>query len=271
MIFNAYADQKEEVNGITLVSSGHIFAKPGREIQRPFGREDWLLFYIAKESETFYLSETVTGNAGSFILFSPGEKQHHIYSGNKTAEFYYIHFKCEKLPHDCSLSSSRLYNLPFSRQICNFFEEITEEILKKSPCYERLCIYKLLQLLTLLEREVIHTNHPQKENFKRIALAVQHMNRYYDSRLTLADYAKMCNMSKHHFLRVFEQITGSTPLNYRNNIRLEHAAEFLRDEQLSVEEIGTLTGFSCASYFSSAFKRKFGLSPKSYQLQQYGK
>ena len=53
MIFNSYAEKKEELSGIRLVSCGHVFAEPKREIHRPNGREDWLLLYVAKESETF--------------------------------------------------------------------------------------------------------------------------------------------------------------------------------------------------------------------------
>ena len=49
MIYNAYAEQNEQVSGIQLVSCGHVFAKHGREIHRHFVRKDWLLFYIAKE------------------------------------------------------------------------------------------------------------------------------------------------------------------------------------------------------------------------------
>ena len=47
----------------------------------------------------------------------------------------------------------------------------------------------------------------------------------------------LCSMSKYHFLRMFAQITGSTPLEYRSNLRLAHAAELLREERLTVEEI----------------------------------
>ena len=82
---------------------------------------------------------------------------------------------------------------------------------------------------------------------------------------SLEDYAKMCNMSKYHFLRVFSGIVGKTPLEYRNNIRLEHACELLSNEKLSVEEISASVGYSSASYFSSAFKKKYGISPKQYQ------
>lgn len=271
MIINAYAEQKETICDISLVSCGHIFAKPGREIYRPNGRQDWLLFYIAKESETFYIDGIKTGRSGSFILFSPGEKQHHIYSGSKTAEFYYIHFNCHRLPEDITLETSKLYDLPLNRKVCDVFEEIIDETLRKQPFYEKLCIYKLLYILTLLDRGILCDNHPDKKNFERIAIAVQHMNLHYDSNFTLGDYANLCSMSKYHFLRVFEKIVGITPLNYRNNIRLEHAADLLLEKQLTVEEIYESLGYSSTSYFSSAFKQKYGLSPKQYQKEKCNK
>ena len=68
MIYSAYSEQKEAVSGVTLVSCGHIFAKSGREIYRPNGRDDWLLFYIAKESETFYFDKPIFCQAGGFVL-----------------------------------------------------------------------------------------------------------------------------------------------------------------------------------------------------------
>ena len=70
MIFNSYAQQNESLAGMHLVSCGHVFAKPGREILRPKGREDFLLFYVAKGSETFYLDTHTEAPAGSFLLYT---------------------------------------------------------------------------------------------------------------------------------------------------------------------------------------------------------
>lgn len=263
MNFNAYAEGKENLNGVALVSAGHIFAKPKREIFRPNGRNDWLLLYIARESETFYLDKVQTGKQGSFIIFAPGEKQHHIYDGDKTAEFYYVHFCCERL--DTSLVTSTLYNLPLSRRICDTFEEIIEEILHKRPMYEKVSLCRFFNILYTLEREVKCDTHPDKENFERIAKAISHMNKFYDSHFSLDDYARLCNMSKFHFIRVFEKISGTSPLEYKNNIRMQHALELLLEKRLIVEEISQKVGFSSASYFSQSFKKKYGVSPKQYQ------
>ncbi len=265
MIFNAYA-QPDEQAPFQVLSCGHIFAKHGREINRPIGRSDWLLFYVVKEEELFYFPEECLCKAGTFVLFAPGELQHHIYLGKGTAEFYYIHFQCDVLPDNITLTTSHAYPFPLSRRVCDRFEEILEDITLKPPFYQRLSRYRLLSLLTLLEREVQVLDDPKRVSFKRIERAIQHMNRHYNSSLMLDDYAAMCGMSKFHFLRVFEEIVGKTPLEYRNHIRLEHAAELLLEEDLSVEEIGMCVGYITASYFSSAFKKKYHCSPKQYQI-----
>ena len=265
MILNAYTEQKDTVNGITLISCGHIFAKNGREINRPNGRDDWLLFYVVNESETFYLNEVQTAKPGSFVLFKPNEKQHHIYKGNKTAEFYYIHFKCDGIP----FKTSTVYDAPLNRTVCDLFEDIIEETIKKHHFYEKLCIYKLLNILTLLERAVLHDNHPDKENLERISRAVHSMNKEYNKNYSLKDYADMCSISKYHFLRTFEKIVGCTPIEYRNNIRMQHAVDLLSEEKLTITEISNLTGFSSPAYFSSAFRQKYGVAPKQFKIQKF--
>ena len=264
MIFNSYAEKKESLAGITLVSCGQIFAKPKREINRPFGREDWLLFYVAKESETFYIDKEVTAEAGSFILFAPGEKQHHVYNGSKTAEFYYIHFQCDSLPEGLDLKTSHVYSLDSHPQTVPIFEEIIEETLSKKPCYESLCISRLLCLLYLIQREVTETSITHSKEWHSVARVIQHMNRYCDKDLKLSDYASMCHMSKFHFLRVFKEVTGATPLEYRNRIRIDHAKELLKSSSYTVSEISRSLGYSSLAYFSAAFKKETGLSPTEY-------
>ena len=99
----------------------------------------------------------------------------------------------------------------------------------------------------------------------KIAFVIQMMNREYAKEHTLADYAEICNMSKFHFLRVFKEITGASPVEYKNKIRMEHAIEFLQDGETPIGEIAEQVGFSSAAYFCDAFKKKYGVSPSSYR------
>ena len=84
------------------------------------------------------------------------------------------------------------------------------------------------------------------------------MNKEYYTDLSLDDYAKMCNMSRFHFARTFREITGKSPIEYRNKIRIDHACELLLDTSDTVSEIAERVGFSSAIYFSDAFRRALG-------------
>ena len=50
-----------------------------------------------------------------------------------------------------------------------------------------------------------------------------------------------------------------------NNIKLEKAAELLKLNEMNISEIAYSLGFSSTNYFSTAFKNKFGVSPKEYK------
>ena len=265
MIFSAYQDTNKGIAGVSVVSSGHIFAQKGRKIDRPNGRSDYLLFYIAKGKELFYLNNETVADAGSFIFFRPYERQEHIYTENETGEFYYVHFNA---PEDFDLlgfESSTVYDTKPSTKVRDIFEEIISELQAKQPAYETICVSKLFNIISLLIRKTEKESASQGGYFDKISFVIQKMNKEYQNNCTLDEYAKMCNMSKFHFLRIFEDITGTSPLKYRNNIRLDHAKELLLDTNIPVNEIGRSVGYSSDTYFCDVFKKKMGMSPSLYR------
>lgn len=265
MRFCSYSEQKESLVGMTLISCGHIFAEPQRVICRPQGRSDWLLFYIAKGRESFFLDKKRVAEAGAFIIFAPNEKQHHINESSKTSEFYYVHFQCDSLPDGISLNTSQIYSFEHHNRTSAIFEEIIEETLQKRPHYEILCISRLLQLLSIIQREAAQLDYSSDKQLRSVANAIAHMKINCESNLRLEDYAAMCFMSKYHFARVFKQVTGVTPLDYRNEIRIESAKELLQNGFLSVNEISESLGYSSPAYFSDIFKKCVGVSPRKFR------
>ena len=247
------------------MSSGHIFAHHGRRIYRPNGRNDFLLFYVAKGRENFFLDTETIAEEGSFIFFRPLEKQEHIYKENKTGEFYYAHFNA---PEDFDLfgfKSSTIYSSKPSTNVRDLFEEIIGEIQTKQPAYEKICVAKLFNIIALLKRKNENIINPPPKYADKISFVIQIMNKEYEKDYSLEDFAKMCNMSKFHFIRIFKEITGSSPLEYRNKIRLDHAKELLADTDKTISEIGRSVGYPHNSYFCDAFKNKTGMSPSQYR------
>lgn len=77
---------------------------------------------------------------------------------------------------------------------------------------------------------------------------------------------KLCSemaMSRTLFYVKLKSYTGKSPQDFIRVIRLERAAVLLRNGQ-SVSEAATLTGFENPKYFSTVFKKYFGVSPSKY-------
>ncbi|MCE7001613.1 helix-turn-helix transcriptional regulator [Kibdelosporangium philippinense] len=68
-------------------------------------------------------------------------------------------------------------------------------------------------------------------------------------------------MSRTAFATRFRAVAGQPPLAYLAELRMQLAAQRLRDRQLSVSESAIASGYSSVSAFSTAFKRVTGKSP----------
>ena len=68
----------------------------------------------------------------------------------------------------------------------------------------------------------------------------------------------------------FKQIYGDTVYSFLFDYKMEHARRLLETNQFNVNEVGLKVGYSTASHFIAAFKKKFGTTPKRYvvSLQQ---
>ena len=64
--------------------------------------------------------------------------------------------------------------------------------------------------------------------------------------------------------RLFKKEMGETLSEYQFRIKIERAAELLKDGRYKVGEIAVMVGYSASSYFSIMFKKHTGCSPREY-------
>jgi AraC-like DNA-binding protein len=67
------------------------------------------------------------------------------------------------------------------------------------------------------------------------------------------------------FRKLFKRSTGKSPNQYHINLRLDKAKELLSTTNLNVTEVAYQLGFDSVFYFSRLFKKKNGVSPKSFR------
>lgn len=64
----------------------------------------------------------------------------------------------------------------------------------------------------------------------------------------------------------FKQIYGDTVYSFLFDYKMEHSRKLLESNLYNVNEVGSQVGYSTASHFIAAFKKKFGTTPKKYVM-----
>ncbi len=100
------------------------------------------------------------------------------------------------------------------------------------------------------------------ERFRRF-VALAHAN--LKSPKPVESLAAMLNISARHLGRLCVAATGLSPVDYIQDIRMREACRLLAYTKQSISDVGFELGFQDPSYFSRAFKRHIGLTPREYR------
>jgi AraC family transcriptional regulator, transcriptional activator FtrA len=83
--------------------------------------------------------------------------------------------------------------------------------------------------------------------------------------LTVEDLARQARMSSRHLGRHFQQVTGTTPLQWLHTQRIRRAQELLETTEDTVDTIAAATGMGTATTLRRHFARTVGVPPATYR------
>ena len=83
---------------------------------------------------------------------------------------------------------------------------------------------------------------------------------------TLKELSEEINLPLNRLKEGFRQVYGEPVFTFLLNYKLELARQILATGSHNVNEVGLKVGYSTASHFISAFRKKFGTTPKKYLM-----
>jgi AraC family transcriptional regulator len=104
----------------------------------------------------------------------------------------------------------------------------------------------------------------------RAVEAARWLDAHAVERVDLASTALAVGLSPFHFLRVFANVLGVTPLQYLVRARLRRAASLLADDSRSITDVALDVGFGDLSNFVRTFHRAAGVSPRGFRRAARG-
>lgn len=266
---------RDRNNPLSIRSCGNykLLTKKIMPTYRPKGRLDYQLIYIASGIAHFYFSEKDSEtiiNAGTFVLFRPGDFQRYIYYNSDHTEVFWIHFSGYDAENILSrlgfAADTQIITTGTKLLYSELFKNIISEIQHQSVGYEQMIDAYFYQLLVNMARDMTQAE-TSEDNYvhKEIELAQQYFSTHYAEDINIEAYASSRGMSISWFIRNFKAHTNNTPLQYILNLRISNAQILLESSNYTIKEISHIVGYDNQLYFSRLFAKQKGISPRKYR------
>lgn len=85
------------------------------------------------------------------------------------------------------------------------------------------------------------------------------------ARASLEEAASLVHMNPHYVSKYFKVKTGENFSDYVVSVRMNKAAELLKDIRYKTYQVSELVGYSYAKNFTRTFKRYHGMSPREFR------
>ena len=146
----------------------------------------------------------------------------------------------------------------FNRIYSAYFSDIELRYARTSSM-----LYSLLVLIAETRRSKAKI---QDELSMQLAPAMNYIRRHTHEDISVDDLAKIVGVSSGRLSVLFKQAFGLTPAQAVRKYKLEQAKHLMDSRpDMKVKEISERCGFSSVSYFVTAFKKEFGISPTDYK------
>lgn len=227
----------------------------GREIQRMKN-----YFFYNPEADTPFTLK-LAPDSRMVILFISLENLHQLFTHESLpflkAENANRKFYDERdIPSALIVVLNQLFNIQLSESARNLYYH--------GKVFEILSLY-------FSEKKPDTENCPflnDEETVRKIKHAKEYLLKHLDTPPGLKALAKLSGLNEFQLKMGFKEIYGNTVYGYLLDHKIDHARILLDTGKLKVNEVAFQIGYTNPSHFIAAFRKKFGITPKKYLMQQ---
>ncbi len=94
---------------------------------------------------------------------------------------------------------------------------------------------------------------------------IEFINQHYTEKFSIPSLAQKCALSESAYRKRFKQLTGLSPIQYINKLKIEKACQLILTGDISMQEISDFLNFYNLPYFYKVFRENTGLTPLQYR------
>ncbi len=128
---------------------------------------------------------------------------------------------------------------------------------------------ELISVLMMIENERKFGKEDKKEvlevNNLLVLKAIKYIEMNYSKKIVLKDIAAELFISPNYLCDLFKKHMGKNLSEYIIEYRMQKAKKLLGQLEYKISDIADIIGFGDAKYFSSTFKKMYGVTPLEYR------
>lgn len=165
-----------------------------------------------------------------------------------------------------------------SRRLLQMLDEIDRLYTEKPLCHELRIKGLLCEILAALLPEAyrnpankrLQSVSASSAELERLQLTLDYLHQHYDSVVSLQELADLTHLSREACCRSFRRMTGKSITEYLQEYRVTQSLPLIRSGRYSISQVAELCGFSNASRFAAAFRKRMGINPGHYHKEGCG-
>lgn len=255
---------------------GHFPQASSHSVSRKEGSEQYIMIFCAAGKGTVRMpvaKREIT--TGQLTLIPPGVP--HKYEADRATPWniYWFHFTGRQASEYAELlgldERQPIMQVADADALIRQFESLYTVVVSAfSDSALVQASVELAKTLCLVNSLRTGRHKKSRKSEQRILASIEYITREYDAPHTLEELARTAGLSIPHYVALFRQHTGTSPIRYLTRVRLRHACELLDMSDKSVSEIARAVGYEDAFYFSRAFHKNTGHSPTRYRALHKG-
>ena len=192
-----------------------------------------------------FFEETILDIYGNRLPWILKNNDIHSIMVNATPELEYIHY--------------RIYQKITSQKYDSL--EIDELVI--------VLLEKVMAVLGFAETPANIPGKFKEYHLSTIETARDYILSHFKETISLNQLAAYCHISPFHFSRIFKTVTGKSPHQYLNSVRLTHAKVLVTESNSPVSDIAYECGFNSPEHFVTAFKQFHKINPSALREKAF--
>ncbi len=241
----------------------------------------WEIVYADKKRVVITADATeLTLEAGQLYIHRPNEFHKIRCDGTSAANSVVISFDCECAELfsaagkviNCNAEEKQLLGMIVSEASDAFSNplgspytiKMEKSATKKFAAEQTIKSCIELLLISLIRGNVSDTYESTEKHNKLLIEICEYLESNIDKSLMFDDVRKRFNVSASVIKRLFKSTLGYGIMEHFLHLKIDHAKQLIRENEMNFAEISEYLSFSSPQYFSSAFRRVSGMTPSEY-------